>query len=117
MHRQNRTLVINVLINKLFPSTNATLLSGCTFNSLVDIRKAIQRLPSVQLSEDTAFRLKSNLGLSYGWQMSLREIVQKWLSGKKSHTLSELVSILILTPAVGKYVRHLLPHCELASPE
>lgn len=107
----------HVLITKLFPSTNATMLYGCTFNSLVDIRKAIQRLPSVQLSEDTASKLKSNLGLHYGRQMSLKEIVQKWLSEKKSHTLSELVSILILTPAVGKYVRHLLPHCELTSPE
>ena len=80
-----------------------------------DVRLAASRLPPVQLAVDDIAKLMENLSFrdSVGRSVTdLKQLVQRCLSTRETMALQDLVSGLLLTPGLGRYVTHLVPYCK-----
>ena len=80
-----------------------------------DVRLAASRLPPVQLALDDIAKLMENLSFrdSVGRSVTdLKQLVQQYLSTTETMAVQDLVSGLLLTPDLGRYVTHLVPYCK-----
>ena len=80
-----------------------------------DVRLAASHLPPVQLAVDIIAKLMENLSFrdSVGRSVTdLKQLVQQCLSTRETMALPDLVSGLLLTPGLGRYVTHLVPYCK-----
>ena len=80
-----------------------------------DLNVVLQRLSSRSPILQNASQLKSAIGLkdySRGTTADLKQIVRQGINEKPGFRLSDLVSGLLLTPMLGRYVALLLPYCK-----
>lgn len=85
-----------------------------TYNP-VDMAQVIDRVPSVEVSAETAGQLQLHLNLHNGptGETNLKELVKYCHTYESPLTLEDLVRALMLTPGLGRYVAKLLPFCKL----
>lgn len=79
--------------------------------------QVIDRVPSVEVSAETAGQLHVQLHLNLDngptGKANLKELVKYCHTYESPLTLEDLVKALMLTPGLGRYVAKLLPFCKL----
>ena len=80
-----------------------------------DVKIAIRYLPSAQLSAAVVAQLIDHLSLRDAVRstaINLHHLAQCCLSARSTLSLQDMVSALLLTPSLGRYVTYLTPHCK-----
>ena len=81
----------------------------------VDMAQVIDRVPSVEVSAETADQLQLHLNLpnnGHTGKANLKELVKYCHKYKSPLPLEDLVRALMLTPGLGRFVAKLLPFCK-----